>query len=106
MDSFENVKVTKELNSYFDGKVTSRTLEFADGSIKTLGVMLPGEYEFATGAPELMEIYSGELEIKLPGSDAWRSVRGGESFNVEGDNRFQVRVKSLTDYCCSFLDGE
>jgi len=106
MGSFENVKVTKELNSYFDGKVTSRTLEFADGSIKTLGVMLPGEYEFATGAPELMEIYSGELEIKLPGSDAWRSVRGGESFNVEGDNRFQVRVKSLTDYCCSFLDGE
>ena len=106
MGSFENVKVTKALNSYFDGKVTSRTLEFADGSIKTLGVMLPGEYEFATGTPELMEIYSGELEVKLPGSEEWQSVRGGESFNVEGDNRFQVRVKSLTDYCCSFLDRE
>jgi uncharacterized protein YaiE (UPF0345 family) len=104
MDFFENVKVTKEVNSYFDGKVTSRRLEFADGSIKTLGVMLPGEYEFATGAPELMEIYSGEMEVKLPGSDAWQTIRGGDSFNVEGNSKFQVKVESLADYCCSFLD--
>ena len=103
MSSFENVKVIKEVNSYFDGKVTSRTLEFEDGSIKTLGVMLPGKYEFGTGDPELMEIYSGELEIKLPWSDIWRIVRGGEDFSVEGNAKFQVRVKSLTDYCCSFI---
>ena len=103
MDSFENVKVIKEVNSYFDGKVTSRTLEFEDGSIKTLGVMLPGEYEFGTGDPELMEIYSGELEIKLPGSDMWQTIKSGEDFSVEGNARFQVRVKSLTDYCCSFI---
>jgi uncharacterized protein YaiE (UPF0345 family) len=103
MSYFTDVKVVKEVNSYFDGKVTSRTLEFADGSIKTLGVMLPGEYEFGTGDPELMEIYSGELEVRLPGSDIWQPVKGGEHFNVEGNAKFQVRVKSLTDYCCSFL---
>ena len=103
MSSFVNVKVTKEVNSYFDGKVTSRTLEMEDGSVKTLGVMLPGEYEFGTGDPELMEIYSGDLEVKLPGSDQWRAVKGGESFNVEGNTKFQVRVKKLTDYCCSFI---
>ncbi len=103
MSYFENVKVVKEVNSYFEGKVTSRTVEFADGSIKTLGVMLPGEYEFGTGDPELMEIYSGELEVKLPGSDVWQSIKGGESFNVEGNTKFQVKVSSLTDYCCSFI---
>jgi uncharacterized protein YaiE (UPF0345 family) len=48
MSKFENVTVIKEANVYFDGRVTSRVLEFADGSKKTLGIMLPGEYEFGT----------------------------------------------------------
>jgi len=103
LSSFENVKVTKDVNSYFDGKVTSRTLEFEDGSFKTLGVMLPGEYEFGTGDPELMEIYSGELELKLPGSETWQTVRGGEEISVEGNAKFQVKVIRLTDYCCSYI---
>ena len=103
MSQFENVKVQKAVNSYFDGKVTSRTLEFEDGSIKTLGVMLPGEYEFGTADPELMEIYSGDLEVKLPNSDEWQSIKGGQSFNVEGNSKFQVKAKNLTDYCCSFI---
>ena len=103
MSVFENVQAAKAANIYFDGNVTSRTLTFADGSVKTLGVMLPGEYEFGTGDPELMEIYSGELDVKLPGSDMWQSIRGGESFNVGGNAKFRVRVHSVTDYCCSFL---
>jgi uncharacterized protein YaiE (UPF0345 family) len=103
MGSFENVTVTKEVNSYFDGKVTSRTLKFTDGSAKTLGVMLPGEYEFGTGAPELMEIYSGELEVKLPGSDTWQTVKGGEEFHVPANAKFHLKVTHLVDYCCSFL---
>ena len=32
MKSFENVTVEIEGNSYFDGAVTSRTVNFADGS--------------------------------------------------------------------------
>jgi uncharacterized protein YaiE (UPF0345 family) len=61
MKTFENVTVELEGNSYFDGTVTSRTVNFPDGSKKTLGFMLPGEYEFSTAAAELMEITSGEL---------------------------------------------
>ncbi len=103
MSSFENVSVQKEANSYFGGQVTSRTLTFTDGTVKTLGIMLPGEYEFGTADPELMEIYSGELEVNLPGSDTWAHIGGGESLNVEGNAKFRVRVRSLTDYCCTFL---
>ncbi len=103
MSSFDNVKITKAVNSYFDGKVTSRTIEFENGSLKTLGVMLPGEYEFGTVDPELMEIYSGELEIKLPNSSVWKTIKGGEEFSVDGNAKFLVRVKELTDYCCSFI---
>ena len=103
MKSFENVNVALEGNSYFDGAVTSRTVNFADGSKKTLGFMLPGEYEFGTAAAELMEITSGTLEVKLPGADEWTSVKGGESFDVPANSKFQVSLKSITDYCCSYL---
>lgn len=103
MKSFENVSIDLAGNSYFDGAVTSRTVRFADGSRKTLGFMLPGEYEFGTEAAELMEITSGELDVKLPGSEAWITIHGGESFNVPANSKFQVNVKSITDYCCSYL---
>jgi uncharacterized protein YaiE (UPF0345 family) len=65
--------------------------------------MLPGEYEFGTDAAELMEITSGELDVKLPESDVWTAIQGGESFNVPASSKFQVRIKTITDYCCSYL---
>ena len=40
MSKFESVTVVKAANIYFDGKVTSRTVKFADGTSKTLGIML------------------------------------------------------------------
>lgn len=104
MSEFKGVTVVKKANIYFDGKVTSRTVIFADGSKKTLGIMLPGEYEFSTGKKELMEIMSGEMEVLLPGEDVWRNISGGQSFEVSGNAKFKLRVKTLSDYCCSFID--
>jgi uncharacterized protein YaiE (UPF0345 family) len=103
MVEFRNVTVIKEANVYFDGKVTSRTILFDTGCRKTLGIMLPGEYEFNTDAPELMEILSGELDVLLPGKSEWQAVKGGESFDVPGNSVFKLSVKSVTDYCCSFI---
>ena len=103
MDYFENVSITKKANVYFDGQVTSRTVSFQDGSKKTLGIMLPGEYEFNTDAKELMEITSGRMEVLLPGGQ-WQSIKGGESFEVPGNSSFQLKVSEISDYCCSFLD--
>lgn len=102
-DRFQDVTVVKKANVYFDGKVTSRTLLFADGSKKTLGIMLPGEYEFGTGLPEVMEILSGEMDILLPGETQWRTIKGGESFDVIGNSKFSLRVKDVSDYICSFV---
>ena len=103
MSEFHNVTVTKAANIYFDGKVTSRTLTFADGSTKTLGIMMPGDYEFGTADKELMEILSGKLEVLLPGSDEWQVITGGESFGVPANAKFSLKVITLTDYCCSYL---
>lgn len=103
MSEFNNVTVIKKANVYFDGKVTSRSIKFADGSEKTLGFMLPGEYTFGTGAAELMEILAGELDVQLPDSSDWIKIKGGESFNVPANAKFNLKIHSGTDYCCSFL---
>ena len=103
MSKFESVAIVKAANIYFDGKVTSRTVEFADGTIKTLGIMLPGEYKFNTGKPELMEIQSGQLSYCLAGETQWHDVKGGQSFNVPGNSSFELKVAHVADYICSFL---
>jgi uncharacterized protein YaiE (UPF0345 family) len=102
MSQFENVSVIREANIYFDGKVTSRAVVFSDGSRKTLGIMLPGEYEFGTEDKEIMEILAGELDILLPDCQ-WQSINGGESFEVPANASFQLKVRKTTDYCCSYI---
>ena len=103
MSKFEAVNVVKAANVYFDGKVTSRTIEFTDGSVKTLGIMLPGEYKFNTGKPELMEIQAGQLTYCLAGETQWHEVKGGQSFEVPGNSSFELKVTQVADYICSFL---
>lgn len=103
MSEFTNVTIVREANVYFAGGVVSRTVLFPDGTKKTLGIMQPGDYEFNTGAAEIMEILSGELDLKMPGSAGWDRIGGGESFQVPANSSFTMRVLSLTDYCCSFL---
>ena len=102
MSQFDNVSVVREANIYFDGQVTSRAVIFADGTRKTLGIMLPGEYEFGTEDKELMEILAGNLEIRLPGSD-WRTIKAGDSFEVPANAKFQLKIETVTDYCCSYI---
>jgi len=103
MHEFKNVTVVKKANVYFDGKVTSRTVLFPDGTKKTLGIMMPGNYEFGTADKEIMEILSGSLEVLLPDSKAWQKVQGEGVFEVPAGAKFKLRVYQLTDYCCSYL---
>ena len=103
MSEFKNVTIIKKANVYFDGKVTSRTIVFEDGTKKTLGIMMPGEFEFNTADKELMEILAGEMAVLLPGKSDWITVKGGESFEVPANSKFGVNVKSISDYCCSYI---
>lgn len=104
MSEFNNVTALKKANVYFDGKVTSRTIVFEDGERKTLGIMLPGEYEFGTDAKELMEVLGGSLDVKLSGTDNFVTYREGESFEVSANSKFQLVVKEVADYCCSYIN--
>lgn len=103
MDRFENITVIKKANVYFGGKVTSRTVLFADGTRKTLGIMLPGDYEFGTADKEIMEILGGKLQVQLPGQNEWKTITEGQSFEVKANSKFKLVVEDVTDYCCSYI---
>jgi len=102
LDNFENVTVVKKANVYFEGNVTSRTILFGDGSRKTLGIILPGQYEFGTAEREHMEILAGRLEALLPDSREWKTFEAGQAFDVPANSRFKVAAKVVCDYCCSY----
>lgn len=103
MSEFNNVTVVREANIYYDGKVTSRKVVFADGTYKTLGIMMPGEYEFGTDAAEIMEMLAGEVEVLLPGQTQWQAIAAGQSFEVPANAKFGIKVKTVSDYCCTYL---
>jgi uncharacterized protein YaiE (UPF0345 family) len=105
MSKIENATIVKAANVYFDGKVTSRTVELADGNRQSLGIMMPGEYTFDTNEAEIMEMMSGELEIRLPGESEFKTLNTPESFNVPANSSFDLKIKTVTDYCCSYIKG-
>ncbi len=103
MSTFKNVELTKKANVYFDGNVTSRSFVDENGEDKSLGIMMPGEYTFGTNQAELMEILAGEVEVKLKDSDNWNTYTADTSFDVPANSSFDIKVKTITDYCCSYI---
>ena len=89
------------VNEYFDGKVKS--IGFQTSTLPaTVGVMVPGEYEFGTSQKETMTVVSGALTVKLPGSDDWHTYNEGDSFIVEANQKFNLQVAVNTAYLCTY----
>ena len=101
---FDNISVNAKANIYFDGNVISHSIEFADGSKKTMGLIFPGEYNFDTAAAEIMDIHAGTCRAKLPGSETWETFEAGSTFNVPANANFEIAVDEGTaEYICSFV---
>ena len=99
------VTVNTQANVYFDGKCISHGITLADGTKKSVGVILPATLTFNTGAPEIMECVAGACEYKLPGSEVWVKSGVGETFSVPGNTRFEIRVPEGVEsyhYICHF----
>ena len=102
-ERFDGVSVVTKANVYFDGKVVSHTVTFADGSKKTIGLIYPGSYTFTTGAPEVMAIVAGACRVRLEGENSWKQYPAGTSFPVAANSAFDIEVESgITEYVCSF----
>ena len=96
-------RITPRANVYFDGRCISHALELADGSRKSVGVILPGTLTFAAGAPERMEGVAGECEVRLAGSADWQRYGAGDSFDIEANSSFEIRVSGEPyHYICHY----
>lgn len=88
-------------NEYFDGKVKS--IGFQSETLPaTVGVMVPGDYEFSADQKETMTVVSGALSVKLPGTGAWRDFQKNDSFIVDAGQSFQLKVTVNTAYLCTY----
>ena len=102
MSQYDNVSVVKKANVYFDGKCVSHTVILADGTKKTVGVILPSSLTFNTGAPEIMECVGGSCRVKLAGESEWKNYAEGQSFNVPGNSSFEIACDEPYHYVCHF----
>ena len=102
MSQFDNVSVVKKANVYFDGKCVSHTVQLADGSKKSVGVILPASLVFNTGAPEIMEGVSGSCRVRLKGESEWKTYSAGQSFSVPGNSSFEIACDEPYHYVCHF----
>ena len=101
-DKIDNISVTTQASVYFDGKCVSHGITFADGTQKSVGVVLPANLTFNTGAPEIMECVAGSCEYKLRGSEVWVKSSPGDKFSVPGNSSFDIRVTEPYHYICHF----
>lgn len=100
--NLSNVTVATQASVYFDGKCVSHGVTFADGTKKSVGVILPSNLTFNTGAPEIMECTAGACEYKLASSDAWMKSLPGEKFSIPGNSKFEIKVAESYHYICHF----
>ena len=101
-EHIDGVSVTTKANVYFDGKCVSHSLRLADGSSKSVGVILAATLVFKTGEPETMEGVAGRCEYRLAGSERWLVCAAGEKFSVPGQSSFEIRVDRAFHYICHF----
>jgi len=98
----DGVTVTTAASVYFDGKCVSHGITFADGTKKSVGVVLPASLTFNTGAPEIMECVAGSCDYKLAGSETWLTSKPGDTFSIPGNSSFDIRVTEPYHYICHF----
>ncbi len=100
---FDGVSVVKKANVYFDGKCVSHSIVLADGTKKSVGVILPSTLTFNTGVPEIMEGVAGSCRVRLKGETDWKSYGAGEAFQVPGNSSFDIEVAGEAyHYVCHF----
>ena len=90
-----------KVNRYFDDQVVSIAFQ-GERLPATVGVMAPGDYEFATSQHETVTVISGQLTVQLPGQADWRDHRAGTSFEVPAGHKFRVKVAQDTAYLCTY----
>lgn len=100
---FDAVSVFTKASVYFDGKCVSHGIVLADGTKKSVGVILPSRLTFNTGAPEIMETVAGACRVLIKGETEWKTYGAGQSFNAPANSSFEIEVLGEPyHYICHF----
>ena len=98
---FDQVSVGKKANVYFDGKCVSHTVTLADGTRKSVGVILPSTLRFDLTTKEVMEVVDGTAYVSING-EAEKLFSAGQSWTVEAGAYFVIRADQPVHYVCHF----
>jgi uncharacterized protein YaiE (UPF0345 family) len=98
---FDQVSVGKKANVYFDGKCVSHTVTLADGTRKSVGVVLPSTLRFDLTTREVMEVVDGTAFVSINGAPE-QPFSAGQSWTVDAGGYFVIRAESPVHYVCHF----
>ena len=90
-----------QINRYFDDQVLSLSFDNSNGK-SSIGVMVPGSYEFSTSDDERMVVISGALVVQRQLDPEPVLYSDGEEFHVPRDQSFSVEVTEPTAYLCEY----
>lgn len=90
-----------KINKYYEGNVMSFQYKTKGGDA-TIGVMSAGEYEFETTSVEYVTVTSGKMFVKLPTEEDWKVYGEFETFIVDKNTRFKVKMESDVSYRCLY----
>ena len=90
-----------QVNRYFDDQVISIRFDNSNGE-SSVGVMVPGSYEFSTSKNERMVVISGALVVQRNDDPEPLLYSDGEEFHVPADQTFAVEVTEPTAYLCEY----
>jgi uncharacterized protein YaiE (UPF0345 family) len=86
---------------YFDGKCVSHGLTLADGTKKSVGVILPATLTFNTGAAEIMECVR-QLRVQAGRHHEWVKSGAGEKFSCRPTPASRSAWRRALHYICHF----
>lgn len=98
---FDYVSVSKKANVYFDGKCVSHAITLADGTRKSVGVILPSTLRFDLNTREVMEVVDGTAYVSINGAPE-QAFTVGQSWTVEAGGYFIIRAELPVHYVCHF----
>ena len=118
-ERLDGVSIDTKANVYFDGRCVSHTIRLADGSRKSVGVILPAKLTFDTAAPEKELIAGAAAEARgsaaantparastcraRAASTSRRSSRcTGEHLGAEPRSASQIEALEPVHYICHF----
>ena len=49
-----------------------------------------------------MTVTSGRMQVKLPSKNDWQNYSAGETFRIESNQSFDIKMDSDTAYLCVY----